>query len=196
MEIVSHKTETVPMDAVRQHPQNPRRGDVDTIVESIQVNKFYAPLIVQRSSGFILSGNHRFQAAERLGFTEVPVTWVDVDDDTALNILLVDNRSADKGDYDNAKLAELLQARSEVDDELSGTGYDNAFLQDLLSILEEPGGGGGGGGSASPGEPPTPPTSNGYKEQYGVIVICKDEEEQEDVFNRLSANYSCRIVNT
>lgn len=24
-----------------------------------------------------------------------------------------------------------------------------------------------------------------YKEQYGVIVLCKDEKEQEEIYNRL-----------
>lgn len=34
-----------------------------------------------------------------------------------------------------------------------------------------------------------------YREQYGVIVLCKDEREQERVFNKLKAQgYKLRVV--
>lgn len=34
-----------------------------------------------------------------------------------------------------------------------------------------------------------------YKEQYAVVVICKDEEEQESVYNRLlKEGYSLKVV--
>jgi predicted 3-demethylubiquinone-9 3-methyltransferase (glyoxalase superfamily) len=34
-----------------------------------------------------------------------------------------------------------------------------------------------------------------YKEQYAVIVICKDEKEQEDIYNRLNAEgYKLKVV--
>jgi predicted 3-demethylubiquinone-9 3-methyltransferase (glyoxalase superfamily) len=34
-----------------------------------------------------------------------------------------------------------------------------------------------------------------YKEQYAVIVICKNEEEQETVYNRLLAEgYKLKVV--
>lgn len=34
-----------------------------------------------------------------------------------------------------------------------------------------------------------------YKEQYAVVVICKDEKEQEIVYNRLKAEgYRLKVV--
>ena len=34
-----------------------------------------------------------------------------------------------------------------------------------------------------------------YKEQYAVIVMCKDEEDQKEVYNRLSAEgYKLKVV--
>jgi predicted 3-demethylubiquinone-9 3-methyltransferase (glyoxalase superfamily) len=34
-----------------------------------------------------------------------------------------------------------------------------------------------------------------YKEQYAVVVICKDENEQEMIFNRLlSEGYRLKVV--
>lgn len=47
-------------------------------------------------------------------------------------------------------------------------------------------------------EPQITTTTNfNYKEQYGVIVICKDEEEQKEVYDRLhSEGYECKVVTT
>lgn len=34
-----------------------------------------------------------------------------------------------------------------------------------------------------------------YKEQYAVVVICKDEKEQESVYNRLKdEGYKLKVV--
>ena len=40
-------------------------------------------------------------------------------------------------------------------------------------------------------------SSFNYKEQYGVIVICKDEADQEKVYNELlEKGYECKVVTT
>lgn len=44
---------------------------------------------------------------------------------------------------------------------------------------------------------PKTPGINGfkYKEQYGVIILCKDAAEQETVYNRLKAEgYKLKVV--
>lgn len=34
-----------------------------------------------------------------------------------------------------------------------------------------------------------------YKEQYGVIILCKDADEQENLYNRLkSEGYKIKVV--
>lgn len=34
-----------------------------------------------------------------------------------------------------------------------------------------------------------------YKEQFGVIVLCKDEAEHKEVYERLKAQgYQCKVV--
>ena len=48
-------------------------------------------------------------------------------------------------------------------------------------------------------EPPqiNTPTNFTYKEQYGVIVICDNEEEQKEIYERLhSEGYTCKVVTT
>jgi ParB-like chromosome segregation protein Spo0J len=125
----------VKVSDLQVHPLNARKGNVDRIAESIRVNGFFGALIVQRSTNNICAGNHRFMAATQLGFDEVPVLWIDVDDDEARRILLADNRTNDVASYDNDLLVDLLKAAQETTG-LDGTGYDEVDLADLLMTLE------------------------------------------------------------
>lgn len=123
--------EQVSLKELRPHPRNPRRGDIDVIARSIEVNGFYGAVVAQRSTGHILAGNHRYLAAQKEKAKEIPVIWLDVDDDEAHRIMLADNRTSDIGGYDEAALADLLR---DVNASLSldGTGYAEADLDALL----------------------------------------------------------------
>ena len=117
------------------HPDNPRQGDIGAIAVSIEQNGWYGTVVAQKSTGHVLAGNHRLQAAQQLGMKEVPVYWVDVDDTTAKKILLADNRTNDLASYNDDVLSELLTDLASTDD-LLGTGYDGDDLDVLLSDLE------------------------------------------------------------
>ena len=66
---------------------------------------------------------------------EVPVIYVDVDDERAMRILLADNRTNDVASYDGETLADLLEHLESTDDGLAGTGYDGDALDELLHDL-------------------------------------------------------------
>lgn len=123
------------IDNVQPHPYNPRNGDVEAIVESISVNGFIAPIVAQRSTGYIIAGNHRYFALKEMGSEQIPVIWVDVDDIAAKRYLLADNRTSDLGQYDNGVLAQILQELNE-DDSLLGTGYKEWDLEVLQHLNE------------------------------------------------------------
>jgi ParB/RepB/Spo0J family partition protein len=131
-QILAQKIELVAVEKLRLHPRNPRRGKVDQIAESIRVNGFTAPLIVQKSSMTVLAGNHRLKAAVKLGMPEVPCIVVDVDDDRALRILLADNKTSDDATNDQAALAVILHDISVTPDKLAGTVFTADELADLL----------------------------------------------------------------
>ena len=135
MRTINQATELAAIDALRPHPRNPRQGDIGAIRQSIDANGFYGAVIAQKSTGFILAGNHRWKAAQQAGATEVPVTWVDVDDDHALRILLADNRTNDLATYDDGALADLLKQLHDATGTLAGTGYDGDDLDQLLAGL-------------------------------------------------------------
>ena len=132
------KTELIAIGKLKPHPANPRKGNVDAIVESIKVNGFYGSLVVQKSTMFILAGNHRWQAAKRVGMTSIPCMVIDVDDTQAKKILLADNRTSDFATYDNEELTKLL--REVISEEtLAGTGFDAHDLDKLLAdVTDEP----------------------------------------------------------
>lgn len=113
---------------LRPHPENPRNGDTDAILVSMAQNGVYRPVFAQRSTGYILAGNHTYAAMVEAGFEQVPIVWLDVDDREARRILLADNRTAELGGYDEALLLQNLTA---LDGDLLGTGYT---LDDLSAI--------------------------------------------------------------
>lgn len=122
-----------PIGNVSLHPENPRRGDVQVIRDSLTTNGLYRPLVAQRSTGFVLAGNHTLRALQDLGAERVPVTWVEVDDHDAARIILADNRSSDLGGYDVTALAEVMNGLGP--DAFVGTGYAEADLDQLLVDL-------------------------------------------------------------
>ncbi len=124
-------THYVSTNRLGPHPDNPRRGDVEAIKQSLDRHGQYRPLVVNRPTMEVLGGNHTLIAARELGLPEIAVTFVEVDSEQAKQILLVDNRTNDLAGYDAQALAELLQ---ELPD-LEGTGYDSNALDDLLDEL-------------------------------------------------------------
>jgi hypothetical protein len=123
----------VPIADLRPYPQNPRAGDTDAIVESLRINSQYRPIVVRTSDNTILAGNHTYAAAMELGWSEIAATYIDVDDEEAARIVLVDNRSNDLARYDDGLLAALLADMPS----LEGTGYDQQALDELLERVNE-----------------------------------------------------------
>lgn len=125
------------VEKLKKHPKNPKKGNVGAIGDSIEANDFYGAAVVQKSTGFILAGNHRFDAAIAKGLKEIPVIVVDLDDEKAERILLGDNRIAELGGYDDRALQSLLEDRAKHGG-LHGTGYDDSFLAKLQEKNKPP----------------------------------------------------------
>ena len=123
--------EYVEVGTLTTHPRNARDGDIGAIITSIQKNGWFGTVVAQKSTRYILAGNHRFQAARQLGMTHVPVFWVECDDERALAILVADNRTSDIGRWDEQGLIDILSDLQQSD-MLLGTGYDDEDLAKLL----------------------------------------------------------------
>ena len=111
----------IPIDSIQSHPRNPRKGDIQGIADSLRVNGQYSPVIVDARNGNILAGNHTWRAAKSLGWDQIAVLHVEVDDNQAKRILLSDNRTSDLATYDRPNLIQLIES---IRPDLDGSGWD------------------------------------------------------------------------
>lgn len=131
------KVESFKLSDLNLYHKNPRRGDVDAIVESLKKRGQYRPIVVNIGTHAshdyeILAGNHTYMAAKKLGWETIQATTVDVDDDQAAQIVLADNRLADLGGYDDETLSSLLSDVSSLD----GLGWSRDDVDELAAALE------------------------------------------------------------
>jgi ParB-like chromosome segregation protein Spo0J len=123
----------VALNELQPYPNNPRKGNVKLIAESLSEYGQYKPITVNKTTGQILVGNHTYAAAKELGWKEIAVTYIEVDEETAAKIVLIDNRATDLSEYDNNALLELLERLNN----LEHTGYGDEEFDDVLAKLEE-----------------------------------------------------------
>jgi hypothetical protein len=99
-----------------------------------------------------------------------------VDDETALRILLADNKTADLGSYDEDLLTELLDGL----DTLAGTGWGPLAVAE--EKIEE---------AAAPVAEPEEADDDGevpddkYEPQWGIMIVCTSEDQQAETYVRL-----------
>jgi hypothetical protein len=133
----------VPVEGLRTMTGNPRRGDVDAVMRSLDAFGQRKPIVARESTGEVIAGNHTFMAAVKLGWSEIAVVWVDDDDATAKAFALADNRTAELGGYDDELLAGMIAEVMSADLGLlaaaSYTADDlDALLADTLPVEELP----------------------------------------------------------
>ena len=131
MKSIISGAQMVPIMELREFPNNPRRGDVELLVESLGYHGQYRPIVANRRTSEVLAGWHTLKAARKLGWQMIAVTWVDVDPITAKRIVLADNRLTDLANYDDTALLDLLMML----ENLEGTGFNHDDLIKLESIV-------------------------------------------------------------
>jgi len=127
----------VAVDRLQTHPRNPRRGDLRRTKESIAENGFWGSLIVQKGKkptdlGTVLIGNTRFRAAVELGYSRLPVQYVDLPEAMQRRLLLADNKTSDHATYDGELLADMLRELDEIAGSVEGTGFDQDEVDALI----------------------------------------------------------------
>lgn len=164
---------------LKPYGKNPRKNDdaVQYVAESIRQFGWKVPIVIDRNNE-IVCGHTRWKAAKKLKLDSVPcVVADDLTEEQIRAYRLADNRVAEKAEWDLALLDTELAEIETIDMTLLG-------FDDKEETPQE------GGASVN-----TSNTSFSYQEQYGVIVMCKNEQEQEAIFNRLTEEgYECKVV--
>lgn len=183
------RIETWDIARVKPYPGNPRKNEraVDAVARSIGEFGFRVPLVVD-AEGVLITGHTRLLAAQKLGLREVPVHVArDLSPEQVRAYRIADNATADLAEWDYDLLPVELGALKDAEYDLAVTALDAALIEKMLA-----------GEPAAPAEVTgTDPGESGYREQYGVIVMCGDEEHQERVYAELNAaGHTCRVVCT
>lgn len=161
----------IEISKLKFYPGNARRGDIDLIADSLSKLGQYKPIVVNKD-GTILAGNHTVMAAQRLGWETIDVHRVDVDEDTAKRIVLVDNKANDQSTYDVEELVNLLTELPNLD----ATGFTRDEVDELLESLD----------ALDDEDIPEPP-KDPQPEGHNLLVECDNEEEQQRIKSRLLA---------
>lgn len=132
---IAESVEMVEVGSLKSHPENPRIGDIASILASIKKSGFYGTLLVQRGTGYICAGNHRFKAGVKAGIQKFPVQWIDCTAEESLKILLADNKASDVSFFNEGAVASILASL----DDAAGTGYSPSDVNALLGSMSDGG---------------------------------------------------------
>ena len=144
----------VPLSAIEPDPHQPRStmGDLDELVASIREKGVLEPILVrprplgedEGPSGLlyrIISGERRYRAAQEAGLYEVPAIEMDVSDEEALEIALIENlQRKDLTPFEEAEGYRLLAERhSYTHEEIAdAVGKSRTVVTESLSLLQMP----------------------------------------------------------
>jgi DNA modification methylase len=137
MIIDSLKNLAVPIENLQALPGNPRLGDVDAVAKSLERFGQRKPIVARKDDGVIIAGNHTWQAAKKLGWTEIAVAFVGDDDVTAKAYALADNRTAELGSYDEQALIDLIEeVHAVVPEFVRDAGWSEEAVKELVAKIE------------------------------------------------------------
>jgi ParB family chromosome partitioning protein len=140
----------IPLSAIEPDPRQPRSamGDLTELVSSIRDKGVLEPILVRPRSEelagmayTIISGERRYRAAQEAGLYEIPAIEMDVDDQEALEIALIENlQRKDLTPFEEAEGYRALAERHDYthDDIADAVGKSRTVVTESLSLLQMP----------------------------------------------------------
>lgn len=129
--------EYVPIGELQPASYNPRRLNAENkrrLKRGLQIFGIVDPIIVRREDKTVIGGHQRLLLATELGYTTMPVIYVDgYDDDKAAKLNVFLNNPDAQGEFDFAKVRELLRPMS-MENLDALTGFDNEKLESLRAM--------------------------------------------------------------
>ncbi|MGB4298798.1 MAG: ParB/RepB/Spo0J family partition protein [Candidatus Saccharicenans sp.] len=150
VELISRKTSgpivrLIPLDQIDPNPRQPRSelGDIKELMDSIKTKGVLEPILVRAKGGRfeIIAGERRYLASKNLGFEEIPCLEMDVNDQEAMEISLIENLQ--RKDLDIFEEADGLKALADLYDYshqqiASRIGKSRSTITEILSVSRIP----------------------------------------------------------
>lgn len=154
------------VDKLNAATYNPRKisgQQLKALKMSIKENGILEPLIVNQKTGMtVVSGHQRLRVAKELGFTEVPVKVIDVDEKKEKILNLALNKIG--GAFDTPKLENVLREVVEfAGADIEQTGFTTQEIEKMLALPE----------AETEGEYPIVPY---FSEKYNYVIIMAKNE--------------------
>ena len=126
--------EWVDIAALRAWDKNPRKNAdaIGRVADSIRKWGFASPIVARRADSRIIAGHTRWEAAKSIGCTQVPVRFMDLDENQANALAIQDNKLGEIADWDTEKLNQVLAELQSVDIVLDG--FDVVSVEDVVPI--------------------------------------------------------------
>jgi ParB-like chromosome segregation protein Spo0J len=170
----------LPITSLHNDPANARRHpqrNLDALMASLMRFGQQKPLVID-SNNIVRAGNGTLAAAKALGWKEIDCVRSDLPITELSAYAVADNRTAELAEWDPDALGAALQGLDAA--ALKSLAFeDPAELSKLLDL---------------PAESPEADDVS-IADQFEVVVTCRDETHQREVFDQLTAGgESCRLL--
>ena len=137
MEAGKVKVKKVQLSDISQDPANVRKHserNLDSIAASLRAFGQQKPIVID-SRGIILAGNGTYEAARRIGWTEIDAVETELSGTSATAYAIADNRTSELAEWDDTALAETLRALQSEEFNIEAAGFTDAEVDDLITRL-------------------------------------------------------------
>ncbi len=137
-ELKEHAAEWVAIESLNKWENNPRKNEyaIDKVVDSIKRFGFAAPIVARKKDKIIIAGHTRYEAALKIGLTEVPVRFMDLDPADAKLLALADNKLGELAEWDKRGLKNIFETENFDLDDLNIAGFQLDEMDDILEKME------------------------------------------------------------
>jgi ParB/RepB/Spo0J family partition protein len=138
----------IPLDRITPNPENPRitfvEAPLDELAASIREHGILQPVLVRpvgESQYQLIAGERRWRAAKLAGLAQVPALVEEIDDDTALEIAIIENlQREDLSPLEEAAMYDrMIRDHGYSIRKLAGKlGKDKGYLENRLRLADAP----------------------------------------------------------
>ena len=167
-----------PIKELKPYKKNAKKHNkeqVEQIANSIKEFGFTQPVIIDKYD-CVVAGHGRILGAKKAGLKQVPTVCLDeLTEEQIKAYRLVDNK-LNESEWDYSLLDEEIEQLTDIDMDLFG-------FDEVVEITKD--------------DEAKKKVEFEIKEKYEVHIICKDEKQMEQVFNKVKGyGKECKLVST